>query len=170
MNPPVQLARLQPRRDPPGRWRPGARIVSGARGVAVALFALGTMSVAANVQTNLVTPSPPLPDMSFSVLRVFGALALVVALFLGGVWLFRNWQRVVVRKGAAAQLTILESKSLGNRHALYVVGYEQQRLLLAASPSGVTLVSHLPSSESGVPAGPSPNFSETLQRMVNHQA
>jgi flagellar biogenesis protein FliO len=39
---------------------------------------------------------------------------------------------------------VLEVKSLGQRQAIYVVGYEQQRLLLASSPAGVTLLSHLP--------------------------
>ena len=68
------------------------------------------------------------------------------------------------------RVTILECKSLGNRHVLYVVGYEQQRLLLAASPSAVTLVSHLPAAEPGTAAVPPPNFAETLQRMVNRQA
>ena len=150
--------------------QPATRFEFRATFLTVALLALATVPLAANVQTNLVTASSPLPDVSFSLFRVFGALALVIALFLGGVWFFRNWQRVVVRKGAAAQLTILECKSLGNRHALYVVGYEQQRLLLAASPSSVTLVSHLPAAEPGAAVVPSPNFAETLQRMVNRQA
>src|SRR5437879_5183585 len=75
-----------------------------------------------------------LPELGFSLIRVIGALALVLALFLAGIWLFRNWQRLVVRKGKAPQLTILEVKPLGHRHGLYLVGYEQQRLLLASSP------------------------------------
>src|SRR5262245_21960211 len=90
----------------------------------------------------LSTNAPPilvgLPDAGTSVLRVFGALALVLALFLAGVWLFRNWRRLSGPRGHVAHLQVLESKALGGRHALYVVGYQHQRLLLAASPSGVT--------------------------------
>ena len=42
---------------------------------------------------------------------------------------------------------MLEVKSLGQRQAIYVVAYEQQRMLLASSPAGVTLLSHLPEEE-----------------------
>ena len=114
-----------------------------------------------------------LPEVGFSVLRVFGALAFVIALFLGGVWLFRNWQRFIVQKGKAQQLTILEVKGLGHRQGLYLIGYQQQRLLLASSPTGVTLVSHLPdaelSTEQPVFSDPTP-FSQTLQKLLRRTA
>src|SRR5882672_800957 len=89
------------------------------------------------LSTNLPPFSPALPDASFSVIRVFGALVLVLGLFLAGAWLFRNWQRLTLQRGRPSQLQILEMKALGGKHALYVVGYQQQRLLLASSPSGV---------------------------------
>jgi flagellar biogenesis protein FliO len=98
--------------------------------------------------TNSLSPllsSPSLPDAGPSMLRVVGALCLVLAIFLGGVWMYRNWQRVGVRRGQGPKLNILEVRSLGGRQALYVVGYEQERFLLAATPAGVNLVSHLPS-------------------------
>ena len=85
--------------------------------------------------------------MGASLLRVVGALVVVLAVFLAGVWLFRNWQRLTMRKGAAPRLAVLEVRSLGQRQAIYVVGYEQQRMLLASSSTGVTLLSHLPSVE-----------------------
>jgi len=99
------------------------------------------------LSTNLPPIISPLPDAGFSVIRVFGALTLVVGLFLGGVWLFKNWQRLTIHRGRPAQLQIVEMKALGGKHALYVVGYQQQRLLLASSPAGVTLVSHLPAAD-----------------------
>src|SRR3954470_592413 len=73
----------------------------------------------------------PLPDASFSMLRVFGSLVLVIALFLCGVWLFRNWQRLAVRNGHAPRLNIFESKSMGHRHSIFVVGYDEQRFLVS---------------------------------------
>ena len=88
-----------------------------------------------------------LPDAGASVFRVMGALILVIAVFLGGVWLFRNWQRLATKKSGGAKLNLLEVKSLGQRQSLYVVGYQQQRMLLASSPAGITLVSHLPAAE-----------------------
>jgi len=81
------------------------------------------------------------------VLRMGGALALVIGLFLTGVWFYKNWQRLALRRGALPKLNVLEVKSLGPRQAIYVVGYEQQRLLLASSPAGIALLSHLPEAD-----------------------
>jgi flagellar biogenesis protein FliO len=60
---------------------------------------------------------------------------------------------------------------LGGRHAVYVLGYEQQRFLISASPSGVSLLSHLPAvteSDSAVGAAnvPKPTFTQTLAQML----
>ena len=125
------------------------------------------------LSTNLPPISPALPDASFSVIRVFGALVLVLGLFLAGVWLFRNWQRITLQRGRPSQLQILEMKALGGKHALYVVGYQQQRLLLASSPSGVALVSHLPAADATEvePAKlSSENFVQVLQQAVQAKA
>jgi flagellar biogenesis protein FliO len=108
-----------------------------------------------------------LPDMGTSLLRVTGALVLVIAVFLGGVWLFKNWQRLTTRKGAAPKLSVLEVRSLGQRQAIYVVGYEQQRMLLASSSAGITLVSHLPSAEPElVVDAPKMSFAEAFQQVL----
>ena len=113
--------------------------------------------------------SPPLPDVGVSLLRVFGALAIVLAVFLGGVWLFRNWQRLVIQRGRKPRLNILEVRSLGGRHALYVVGYEQDRFLLAASPAGVNLLSHLQPSDEPAPDKadlPQSSFAQALAQTL----
>jgi flagellar biogenesis protein FliO len=119
--------------------------------------------------------SPALPDVSFSVLRLFGALALVLAIFLGGAWLFRNWQRIVLQKGRAPKLNVMEVRPLGNRHALYVIAYENQRMLLSSSPAGVSFLSHLPSVETGreepepAPSGTAMPFAQTLQQLLHRK-
>jgi flagellar biogenesis protein FliO len=119
---------------------------------------------------NNVSPiSSALPDMGASLLRVAGALVLVIAVFLGGVWLFKNWQRLTLRKGVAPKLNVLEVRSLGQRQAIYVVAYEQQRMLLASSSAGVTLLSHLPSvEEEAEPSivAPKMSFAEAFQQVL----
>jgi flagellar biogenesis protein FliO len=102
---------------------------------------------------------------------VFGAFILVLALFFVGVWLLRNWQRLALQRGAAPKLHILEVKSLGNRHTLYVVGYEQQRMLIGASVSGLSLISPLPPSDSAEPPAPNPGvtFMDALQKALNRK-
>lgn len=140
----------------------------------ILLLAISTTNAAPLLSTNLPPVSPGLPDASFSVIRVFGAFVLVIGLFLGGVWLFRNWQRIALNRGRPTQLQILETRSLGGKHALYVVSYQQQRLLLAASPTGVTLVSHLPDEDSAPAPTPTPmtgeNFVQALQQAVQARA
>jgi flagellar biogenesis protein FliO len=121
-------------------------------------------------QTNGLPANTSLPDVGFSVLRILGALALVLALFFASVWLFRNWQRFLGRTGRAPKLSVLEVKPVGNRHSLYVVGYEKQRLLLASSPTGITLVSRLPDVVTDETLSPSQSgFADTLQQVLNRK-
>ncbi|HEX9048887.1 MAG TPA: flagellar biosynthetic protein FliO, partial [Verrucomicrobiae bacterium] len=63
------------------------------------------------------------------------------------VWFFKNWQRLTARHGRQPRLNICESRSLGARQAVFVVGYDKQRFLVAASPAGVNLLTHLPDAE-----------------------
>jgi len=119
-------------------------------GLGLVMTALITQSAFA--QTNLTSAGSAheLPDSAsamFSLFRVMGALALVLAVFFGGLWLFRNWQRAFVNRGRTPRLNVLEVKSLGQRHALYVVGYESQRMLVASSPTGITMLTTLPDDE-----------------------
>ena len=148
-----------------GHW---SLIIPAIAGVLAAVH-FQSASAAPVLSTNLPPVSPALPEVGFSVVRVFGALALVLALFLAGVWLFKNWQRLALQRGRPAQLQVVEMKHLGGKHALYVVAYQQQRLLLASSPNGVTLVSHLPPADSiemEPSAVTSPNFVQVLQQAV----
>ena len=110
----------------------------------------------------------PLPDASFSVLRVFGSLVLVLALFLCGVWVFRNWQRLTGRNGPSARLNIFESKSMGHRQSIFVVGYDERRFLVSASPSGVAMLTSLPDAEPGeaLESRPMPDFARALQKVL----
>jgi flagellar biogenesis protein FliO len=115
---------------------------------------------------------PQLPDAGPSVLRVMGALALVLGIFLGGAWLYRNWTRLTVQRGRAPKLNVIETRPLGGKHALYVIGYEQERFLLSSSPAGVTLLSHLPTAEEKSeaeqtkPSAPAPSFAQALSQML----
>jgi flagellar biogenesis protein FliO len=93
---------------------------------------------------NTLTLRTELPDAGLSAIRTLAALVIVLSLFFGGVWFYRSSQRLAWRKSGRPKLAILESRPLGNRYALYVVGYEQQRLLLGSSPAGLSLLSQLP--------------------------
>ena len=141
--------------------------------VAILIFAFGFLN-STFAQTNSAAAPlipPALPEAVPSLLRVAGALMLVIALFLGGVWLVRNWQRVGGQRGRAAKLNVFETRSLGARHAVFVVGYERERFLIASSPSGVNLISHLPAAveseaDSETKNSAPPSFAEALQLVL----
>ena len=129
-------------------------------------FAWADASVAAAQAVTVLPPPAVASDLGFSALRMLGSLVFVLALFLAAVWCFRNWRRLASPHAPAARLNILEVKSIGHRQALYVVAYEQQRFLLAAAPSGVTLVTHLPEAEPGELPLPAPSFAESLRHVL----
>ncbi|HSY19245.1 MAG TPA: flagellar biosynthetic protein FliO [Candidatus Acidoferrales bacterium] len=140
----------------------------------MALLSLAAGGVFAQ-STNAVTAPLPLPDAGGSILRVMGSLALVLGLFLGGVWLFKNWQRLAGKRGQQPKLNVLESRPLGARQGVCVLGYDKQRFLIATSPAGVTLLSHLPDAEAGetttpteVPSGPMP-FAQALANVLKRK-
>lgn len=141
-------------------------------GAALSAGLLLALSAAVSFAEGAVEPLTPLPaqDIGASITRMTGALALVFAVLLGGAWLFKNWQRFAMPRGRQPRLNVHEVRSLGHRHALYVVGYDQQRMLLAASPSGVTLLAELPAEERAEtalePAEPENRFLAALQRAV----
>lgn len=89
----------------------------------------------------------PLPDMGGSVVRMVGGLAMVLALFFGGIWVVRNGRRLGVVRGKLPDLRLLECRSLGGRQSVWVMSYQRQRFLVASGPTGVTLLSVLPEAE-----------------------
>jgi flagellar biogenesis protein FliO len=64
------------------------------------------------------------------------------------------------------KLNVLESKSLGGRHVVYVVGYEEQRFLLGSSPTGIQMLAHLPEGEETVEEQPALGFMQSLQQVL----
>jgi flagellar biogenesis protein FliO len=84
------------------------------------------------------------PSMTVAIFRMLGSLALVIALFFGAAWLFKNGPRLKATSVSQRKLQILEAKSLGARQAVYVVGYENQRMLIGSTANGLTLLTHLP--------------------------
>jgi flagellar biogenesis protein FliO len=132
------------------------------------LLALAASPMAWAAQAETLTAPP---SVGFSVLRVIGALCIVFSVLFGGLWAWRNGTRFMPNRAAVARLKVLESRSLGNRHSICVVAYDQQRILLSTSPTGVTMLTHLPEGapepvdEAVAPATPAPalpNFSSAF--------
>src|SRR4051812_37981734 len=138
----------------------------------IALTFLCASAFAADTNAPVKLELNSLPSAGPSIIRVLGALALVLGIFFGGVWLFRNWQRLTIQRGRAPKLNVIETRPLGGKHALYVIGYEHERFLLAASPTGVNLLTHLPvateadaSTDATAPTAP-PSFAQALTKVL----
>jgi flagellar biogenesis protein FliO len=139
--------------------------------VPVFIFSFLSSALAETNSAAVPFAPPGLPEAVPSLLRVAGALMLVIALFLGGVWLVRNWQRVGGPRGRAPKLSVFETRSLGGRHSVFVVGYERERFLIASSPGGVNLISHLPAAaesetEAEAKTAAPPSFAQALQLVL----
>ena len=110
--------------------------------------------------------------------RLFGALLLVVALFLGGAWFFKRSKFFSMVKPVEAHLKIAESKNLAARHSLHVVTYGRQRFLIADSPVGTQFLAQLdepPADETNPDADNSGDtgegsFAEKLKMMIDGPA
>jgi flagellar biogenesis protein FliO len=146
MNRPRPFLSSRPVRVPDFLWFFFQEPRTGAKAAWVAALGFTAQNLWADT-TNAAVATAPFPDAGVSLLRVTGALALVLGLFLGGAWLFKNWQRFAVQRGRQPKLNLLETRSLGARQAVFVVAYERQRFLVATSPAGVNLLSHLPDAE-----------------------
>lgn len=124
-----------------------------------------------------LTP-PPAFDAGASFVRLIGAMLLVLALFFGAVWVYRNWQRVMLRQNPGVRLDVKEVRSLGNRQSLVIVGYGSQRMLLGATPAGISLLSHLPAEDQPAETAPPPtsgatrppSFMEALNQVISRKA
>lgn len=155
-----------------GRQRLGWMLAAG---LTCAWVAAGADAVTAAGATNAVPAAltaPATPSLLGPFIRMLGALALVLAGLWGVQWFFRQQQGALNAKGGA-RLNVLEVRSLGQRQALYVVGYERQRLLVASSPQGVSLLTQLPEA-TGDAAVPPPGtpvvpFSEALAQVLGRR-
>jgi flagellar biogenesis protein FliO len=145
-----------------------ATAITGTTLFTLCLASVSTFAEATNAPGGSLMPTDSDSGLP-SLIRVAGAFLLVIGIFLGGVWFFRNWQRLGVQRGTAPRLNILEMRSLGGRQAIYVVGYEQERFLVASSPAGVNLLSHLPAAaegEAGAKSATAPSFAEALKQVL----
>lgn len=133
-----------------------------------------TALAATNQPAGSIPASPPVPELGFSIFRLLGGLVFVLALFLLGAWLFKNWRRLAAPRGVLPKLNILEIRALGSRQFLYVVGYQEQRLLLASSPAGIVYLRDLPAAEQAdpdsEPPAPRASFADALQQILHPRA
>ncbi|HEY1171668.1 MAG TPA: flagellar biosynthetic protein FliO [Verrucomicrobiae bacterium] len=115
---------------------------------------------------------PPGPSLTSSLIRLVGGLFVVFGVFLGAIWLLKRAPMLGRKAGDTRKLNVMESRNLAPRQALYVIGYERQRYLVASTPTGISLLTALPAAETD--EAPSDkvttaSFTEALMQAVQKQ-
>lgn len=120
---------------------------------------------------NLAGLDSPIAGAGTSLLRMLGALILVLALFGLAVWCVRHSQRLGLGLRPQARLRVLEARSLSYRHSIYVIAYDQQRFLVGTSPGDITLLGRLPPADPVVTgdAPPPAGFAGVLRQMLQRK-
>ena len=107
----------------------------------------GLESAASQRIYGLSTPTeqyePKPVNLMAVVIRILGALLVVVAILLGGAWWFRKSRLFGLVPASQSNLKIIETKALASRHALHVVEYGEKRFLIADSPAGTNFLTNL---------------------------
>lgn len=110
-------------------------------------------------------------DLIELLLKLVAAFSVVIGVLLLGAWCFRKSRLFSLYRTGPAQLRILETRSLGYRNSLFVVGYQDRRYLLAASSTHVNLVSQLPDAEGeDSPESSDHTFAEQLDAIQEPKA
>jgi len=107
----------------------------------------GLESAASQRVYGLATPAekfePKPVNLMAVLLRIFGALLVVLTILLGGAWWFRKSRLFGLVPASQSNLKIVETKALASRHALHVVEYGDKRFLIADSPAGTSFLTDL---------------------------
>jgi len=106
------------------------------------------------------------PNAGPSGWRALGSMVLVLGLCGGGLWAFRKWGANKLPGSGGTRLKVEETLALGDRRFVSILKVDDERFLIALSPTAVTLMTRLDNVESGGPA----LFSEALDRQVELNA
>jgi flagellar protein FliO/FliZ len=111
----------------------------------ITLFFCHSLVAADSAQKKLgVSVSPMGAD---SLLSTVGGLLLVLAIIVGGAWLFKRYGQLPM--GGKGMVRVVGGASVGTRERVVVVEVENQRLLLGVAPGQVRTLHVLRGSEQG---------------------
>jgi flagellar biogenesis protein FliO len=153
------------------RMRASFAMKHSVRGGSLALL-LWVLCLLPAAAADIAPPAtPPLEGIGPSLVRMIGAFALVMAAGFGLLYVLRRGIRLSPRgSGAQRRLQVLEVRMLGNRQSLFVVGYDDQKLLLASTATGISLLTHLPADTASpeAAASPAPPMAPTFMEALQH--
>lgn len=92
--------------------------------------------------------------------RALGSMTLVLGLAGGALWALRRYGIRKLPGAGGTRLQVVETLALGDRRFVSILRAEEERFLIALSPTGITLLSRL----EGPAEEPAPGFAEALAR------
>ena len=128
--------------DPPAEAVPPTEVVEDAKDKALLDSAASRKMYGVDTGDREVIEPEPV-SLTEVMIRIVGALMIVMAILLGGAWWFRKSRLFGLVPAQSSHLNVIETRSLGSRHALHVVEYGSKRFLIADSPAGTNFLTDL---------------------------
>ena len=128
--------------DPPAEAVPPTEVVEDAKDKALQESAASRKMYGVDTGDREVIEPEPV-SLTEVMIRIVGALMIVMAILLGGAWWFRKSRLFGLVPAQSSHLNVIETRSLGSRHALHVVEYGSKRFLIADSPAGTNFLTDL---------------------------
>ena len=128
--------------DPPVEAVPPTEVVEDAKDKALLESAASRKMYGVDTGDREVIEPEPV-SLTEVMIRIVGALMIVMAILLGGAWWFRKSRLFGLVPAQSSHLNVIETRSLGSRHALHVVEYGTKRFLIADSPAGTNFLTDL---------------------------
>ena len=128
--------------DPPAEAVPPTEVVEDAKDKALLESAASRKMYGVDTGDREVIEPEPV-SLTEVMIRIVGALMIVMAILLGGAWWFRKSRLFGLVPAQSSHLNVIETRSLGSRHALHVVEYGSKRFLIADSPAGTNFLTDL---------------------------
>ena len=128
--------------DAPAEAVPPTGVVEDAKDKALQESAASRKMYGVNTGDREVIEPEPV-SLTEVMIRIVGALMIVMAILLGGAWWFRKSRLFGLVPAQSSHLNVIETRSLGSRHALHVVEYGSKRFLIADSPAGTNFLTDL---------------------------
>ena len=128
--------------DAPAEAVPPAEVVEDAKDKALQESAASRKMYGVDTGDREVIEPEPV-SLTEVMIRIVGALMIVMAILLGGAWWFRKSRLFGLVPAQSSHLNVIETRSLGSRHALHVVEYGSKRFLIADSHAGTNFLTDL---------------------------
>ena len=128
--------------DSPAEAVPPTEVVEDAKDKALLESAASRKMYGVDTGNREVIEPEPV-SLTEVMIRIVGALMIVMAILLGGTWWFRKSRLFGLVPAQSSHLNVIETRSLGSRHALHVVEYGSKRFLIADSPAGTNFLTDL---------------------------